>query len=256
MLGPCNPYMHGNVPRFRPGRIFFILTLHTLRQSLDWPLTWVLTSHPKHETCSSPSKKVHGNVGHFRPGNFFFILTLHTLRQLLDWPLISFLTSQPKHGMCSSPSKKISQNFTSSPITRKSLIAQILERWLLVAKKVPYKFPNNIASKLSTLHAVNWLFVCQPKNAESSRSMQLFFRKFNKITKPHLTYVKFPAYLKYVLEILISCLDLDLDLVSEIFWGCLTFCSFLKLILVRFWCFSTCFEAYDLLYKNLSSNCH
>ena len=102
----------------------------------------------------------------------------------------------------------------SSPIMRKSLIAQILERWLLVAKKVPYKFPNNIASKLSTLHAVNWLFVFQPKNAESSRSMQLFFRKFNKITKPHLTYVKFPAYLKYVLEILISCLDLDLDLAS------------------------------------------
>ena len=109
MLGPCNPYMHGNVPRFCPGRIFFILTLHTLRQSLDWPLTWVLTSQPKHETCSGPSKKVHGNVGHFRPGNFIFILTLHTLRQLLDWPLISFSTSQPKHGTCSSPSKK---NFT------------------------------------------------------------------------------------------------------------------------------------------------
>ena len=152
------------------------------------------------------------------------------------------------------PIKKISQNFTSSPNTRKSLITQILERWLLVAKKVPYKFPNNIASKLVTLYAVNWLFVCQPKNAESSRSMQLFFKKFNKITKPHLTYVKFPAYLKYVLEILISCLDLDL--VSEIFWGCLTFSSFLKLILVRFWCFSTCFKAYDLLYRNLSSNCH
>ena len=203
-----------------------------------------------------PIQKVHGNVGRFCPGNFFFILTLHTLRQLLDWPLISFSTSQPKQGMCSSPSKKISQNFTSSPIMRKLLITQILERWPLVAKKVPYKFPNNIASKLLTLHAVNWWFVCQPKNAESSRSMQLFFRKFNKITKPHLSYVKFPAYLKYVLEILISCLYLDLDLVSEIFWGCLTFCSFLKLILVRFWCFSTCFEAYDLLYKNLSSNCH
>ena len=172
MLGPCNPYMHGNVPCFCPGRIFFILTLHTLRQSLDWPLTWALTSQPKHKTCSGPSKKVHGNVGHFCPGNFFFILTLHTLRQLLDWPLISFLTSQPKHGTCSSPSKKISQNFTSSSITRKSLIAQNLKRWLLVAKKVPYKFPNNIASKLLTLHAVNWRFVCKPKNAESSRSMQ------------------------------------------------------------------------------------
>ena len=146
--------------------------------------------------------------------------------------------------MCSSSLKKISQNFMSSPITRKSLITQILERWLLVAKKVPYKFPNNIASKLSILHAVNWWFVCQPKNAESSRSMQLFFRKFNKITKLHLSYVKFSDF-KDVLEILISCLDLDL--ISEI-WGCLTFCSFLKLILVWFWCLSTQIEAYDLLY--------
>ena len=200
MLGPRNPYMHGNVPHFRPCRIFFILTLHTLRQSLDWPLTWALTSQPKHKTCSGPSKKVNGNVGRFRPGNFFFILTLHNLRQLLDWPLISFLTSQPKHRICSNPSKKMSQNFTSSPITRKSLLTQILERWLLVAKKVPYKFPNNIASKLLTLHAVNWRFECQPKNAESSRSMQLFFRKFNKITKLHLSYVKFPDF-KDVLEI-------------------------------------------------------
>ena len=43
--------------------------------------------------------------------------------------------------------------------------------------------------------------------------MQLFFRKFNKITKPHLSDVKFPDF-KDVLVILISCLDLDL--VSEI----------------------------------------
>ena len=54
--------------------------------------------------------------------------------------------------MCSGPSKNISQNFESSPITRKPLITQILERWLLVGKKVPYKFPNDIASKLLTLH--------------------------------------------------------------------------------------------------------
>ena len=144
----------------------------------------------------------------------------------------------------------------SSQFKRKPLITQILKRWLLVAKKVPYKFPNNIASKLLTLHAINWQFVCQPKNAESSRSMQflkyLFFRKFNKITKLHLSYVNFPIDSKYVLEILISCL------VSEIwaFWGYLTFSSFLKLILVQFWCLSTCFKAYDLLYKNLSSNYH
>ena len=96
--------------------------------------------------------------------HFFFILTLHTLRQCLGWPLISFLTSQPKHGTCSSPSKKNSQNFTSRPITRKLLITEILKRWLLVGKKVPYKFPNDIASKLLTLHATNWWFICQPQN--------------------------------------------------------------------------------------------
>ena len=39
------------------------------------------------------------------------------------------------------------------------------------------------------------------------------------------------------------------------FHGYITLCSFLKLILVQFWCLTTHFEAYDLLYKNLSSNC-
>ena len=109
------------------------------------------------------------NVPHFCRGKFFFILTLHTL-QLLDWPLMSISTSQPINETCSSLSKK----FMSSQFKRKLLIAQILKRWLLVAKQVPYKFPNNIASKLLTLHAVNWWFVCQPKNAESSRSMQFY----------------------------------------------------------------------------------
>ena len=33
---PQNPRIHGNVPRFHPGKNFFlILTLHTHRQSLD-----------------------------------------------------------------------------------------------------------------------------------------------------------------------------------------------------------------------------
>ena len=141
------------------------------------------------------------------------------------------------------------KKFTSSLFKRKPLIAQILKRWLLVVKQVPYKFPNNIASKLLTLHAVNWWFVCQPINAILQI---LFFRKFNKITKPHLYYVKFAADSKYVLEMLMSCP------VSKIqaFWGCLTFSSFLKLIFVRFWCLSTHFEAYNLLYKNLSLHCH
>ena len=117
--------------------------------------------------------KILGNVPCFHPGKNVFILTLHALRQLLHWPLISITTSQPMHKTCSSPSKK---NFCSR-FMRKSLITKILESWLLVAKKVCYKFPNNIASKLSSFIAVNWRFECQPKNAESSRSMQLFFKK-------------------------------------------------------------------------------
>ena len=85
MLGPCKPKIHRNVPRFRPGENFFILTLCTLRQWLEWPLISVSTSQPMHETCSGTSKK-----------NF-----------------------------C--------RRFTTKP-----LIAEILERRLLVAKKVPY----------------------------------------------------------------------------------------------------------------------
>ena len=34
-LRPRNPKILGNVPHFRPGKNFFILTLHTHRQSLD-----------------------------------------------------------------------------------------------------------------------------------------------------------------------------------------------------------------------------
>ena len=34
-LRPQNPKIHENVPHFRPNKIFFILTLHTHRQSLD-----------------------------------------------------------------------------------------------------------------------------------------------------------------------------------------------------------------------------
>ena len=55
-LRPRNPKIHGNVARFCPGKNFFILTLHTYRQSLDWPLISILTSQPIHETCSSPWK--------------------------------------------------------------------------------------------------------------------------------------------------------------------------------------------------------
>ena len=59
MLWPWNPKIHGNVPCFRPGKNFFILTLHIRRQSLDWPLISILTSQPIHEACSSPWKTGH-----------------------------------------------------------------------------------------------------------------------------------------------------------------------------------------------------
>ena len=90
------------------------------------------------------------NVPRFRPSENFFILTLHTLRQRLDWPLISISTSQPMHKMCSSPSKK---NFCHR-FTMKPLIAEILERRLLVVKKVPY-------NSQMTLHENCWPFMPQ-----------------------------------------------------------------------------------------------
>ena len=58
-LRPRNPKIHRNVPRFCLGKNFFILTLHTHRQSLDWPLISILTSQPIHEVCSSPWKTSH-----------------------------------------------------------------------------------------------------------------------------------------------------------------------------------------------------
>ena len=58
-LRPWNPKIHGNVPRFHPGKNFSILTLHTHRQSLDWPLISILTSQPIHEACSGPWKTSH-----------------------------------------------------------------------------------------------------------------------------------------------------------------------------------------------------
>ena len=59
MLRPRNPKIHRNVPCFRPGKNFFILTLHTHRQSLDWPLISILTSQPIHEAYSGPWKTSH-----------------------------------------------------------------------------------------------------------------------------------------------------------------------------------------------------
>ena len=58
-LRPQNPKIHRNVPHFCPGKNFFILTCHTHRQSLDWPLISILTSQPIHEACSGPWKTSH-----------------------------------------------------------------------------------------------------------------------------------------------------------------------------------------------------
>ena len=58
-LWPRNPKIHGNVPHFRPGKNFFILTLHPHRQSLDWPFISILTSQPIHKACSDPWKTSH-----------------------------------------------------------------------------------------------------------------------------------------------------------------------------------------------------
>ena len=58
----------------------------------------------------------------------------------------------------------------NSRFTRKQWITKILERWLLVEKKVPYKFPNDIPLQLLTLRVVNGRFIFLPKysNAHSS----------------------------------------------------------------------------------------
>ena len=116
--------------------------------------------------CYAPY--IHRNVPHFCPGNFFSFL--HYIPLDNHWIDHSYQFQLPNPSMRHAAThwKKI----TSSWLKRKLLITQILKMWLLVAKRVPYKFPNNIASKLSTLHAINWWFVCQPKNAESSRSME------------------------------------------------------------------------------------
>ena len=55
MLQSYNLYILRNVPRFHPSKNVFNLTLHTLRQSLDWPLISILTSHPMHKW---PIKKI------------------------------------------------------------------------------------------------------------------------------------------------------------------------------------------------------
>ena len=56
MLQAWNPKILRNVSHFCPSKNFFILTLHTNRQSFDWPFISILASQPIHEMCSSPWK--------------------------------------------------------------------------------------------------------------------------------------------------------------------------------------------------------
>ena len=56
ILRPRNPKIDGNMPCFCPDNNFFILTLHSHSQSLDWPLISILTPQPIHEVCSGPWK--------------------------------------------------------------------------------------------------------------------------------------------------------------------------------------------------------
>ena len=63
---------------------------------------------------------------------------------------------------------------------RKLSIANILKRWFLVAKKVPYKFPNDIPLQLLTLRVVNgWKTKTQKKkilNLWKSCKLQKFLK--------------------------------------------------------------------------------
>ena len=59
MLQPRNPKMLRNVPYFRPGKIFFILTLHTHRQSLYWPVISILTSQPTRDMLQPIKDKLY-----------------------------------------------------------------------------------------------------------------------------------------------------------------------------------------------------
>ena len=118
MLQPQNPKILGNVPRFCPGKIIFILTLHTHRQSLDWPLISILTSQPIHEACSGPWKTSHmfsiykKTVNHKTSWKVSFgsyrgplqipidigpmSLTLHAVnRRFVFWPQKGHLHEQP-----------------------------------------------------------------------------------------------------------------------------------------------------------------
>ena len=56
-LGAANAKSHKDMFHFAPIKDFLILTLHTPRAPLDWPLISFFTSWPNHQTCSGPSKK-------------------------------------------------------------------------------------------------------------------------------------------------------------------------------------------------------
>ena len=64
---------------------------------------------------------------------------------------------------------------------RKPWIAEILKRWLLVAKMVPYKFPNDIPLKLWTLRVLNGQFIFGPKHLKAYSSDTVNHRNSQKV---------------------------------------------------------------------------
>ena len=156
-LWPWNPKMLENVPHFHPGQKVFILTLHTHRQSLHWPLISILTSQPIHKMCSSPSKTSYMFSIYEKTIN---CKTSWKVSFALYWPLISILTSQPIHKMCSSPSKT-SYMFS---IYEKTVNCKTSWKVSFGGYRGPLLISIDIGPMSLTLHAVNEQFVFQPKN--------------------------------------------------------------------------------------------
>ena len=76
----------------------------------------------------------------------------------------------------------LAQN-TQRPIAWTLWITEILKKWLLVAKKVPYKFPNDIPLQMSTLHVVNGRFIFR-QNTETAIARTLHPKKKKKKIAP------------------------------------------------------------------------
>ena len=82
----------------------------------------------------------------------------------------------------------------------------------------------------------------------SIKWFELFFSKMLKLDEKESLDPKWVILSDLVKFSTLACLTC--------FHGSITVCSFLKAILVRFWCLTTHFEAYDLLHKYMEQFCH